>query len=135
MLGALSASDRAAYFQRSQIDPTYQQWHQQAARDPTTAARLAALGDQPTAAPGIASTTAAGASGGSGIVWVVLFIGGVGFLLLWLARRRAATSRPGAVMPPGLAGSAGTRFRVGQTIPLDPAAFVQPRLSRRQAAE
>ena len=124
MLGALSASDRAAYFQRSQIDPAYQQWHQQAAQDPTTAARLAALGDQPTAVPGGAGATATSASGGSGIVWVVLFIGVAGFLLLWLARRRAAASRPGAAAPPGLAGSATTRFRVGQTIPLDPAVFV-----------
>ena len=124
MLGALSASDRSAYFQRSQVDPAYQQWHQQAARDPTTAARLAALGDQPAAAPGGGSTAAAAASGGSGIVWVVLFIGVAGFLLLWLARRRAATSRSSAGAPPGLAGSTTTRFRVGQTIPLDPAAFL-----------
>jgi Protein of unknown function (DUF2491) len=124
MLGALSASDRSAYLQRSQLDPAYQQWHTQAARDPTTAARLAALGDQPAAAPGGGSTAAAAASGGSGIVWVVLFIGVAGFLLLWLARRRAATSRPSAGAPPGLAGSTTTRFRVGQTIPLDPAAFL-----------
>jgi hypothetical protein len=123
MLGALSASDRTAYFQQSQVNPAYQQWHQQAARDPATAARLAALGDQATA-PGAAGTTAAAASGGSGIVWVVLFIGVAGFLLLWLARRRAAGSRPAAATPPGLAGSAATRFRVGQTIPLDPAAFL-----------
>ena len=29
MLGALSASDRAAYFRQSQVDPGYQQWRQQ----------------------------------------------------------------------------------------------------------
>src|SRR5205823_6361429 len=28
MLGALSASDRSAYFQQSRSDPAYQQWHQ-----------------------------------------------------------------------------------------------------------
>lgn len=124
MLGALSASDRAAYFQQLQIDPAYRQWRQQAIRDPDTAARLAALGDQATAAPGDAGTTGIAASDGSGVVWVVLFIGAAGFLLLWLRRRRAASSRPVAGTTPGLAGSSSTRFRVGQTIPLDPSAFV-----------
>ena len=51
MLGALSASDRAAYFRQSQADPAYQQWRQQAIHDPNASARLAALGDNATAAP------------------------------------------------------------------------------------
>jgi hypothetical protein len=119
MLGALSASDRTAYFRQSQVDPAYQQWRQQAVRDPNTSARLAALGDQATAAP----SDAAVASGGSGIVWVVLFVAVAAFALLWLARRRAA--RPAvAIAPPGLSGRGTTRFRVGQTIPLDPAPFL-----------
>ncbi len=126
MLGALSASDRASYFQQSQFNPAYQQWHQQVARDPGTAARLAALGDQASAAP--AGAPVAPASGGSAIVWVVLFVAVAAFALLWLARRRAA--RPLAAgpsiasAPPGISGSAATRFRVGQTIPLDPAPFL-----------
>jgi hypothetical protein len=120
-LGALSASDRAAYFRQSQADPGYQQWYQQAVRDPSTASRLAALGDQTPARD--AGTTAAPAEGGSGLVWLVLFIAIVAFVLLWLARRRAA-SRPAGSVPAALGGSATTRFRVGQTIPLDPAPFL-----------
>ena len=126
MLGALSASDRATYFQQSQFNPAYQQWRQQVVRDPGTAARLAALGDQASAAPAGAPVTPA--SGGSAIVWVVLFVAVAAFALLWLARRRAA--RPAAAgpsiasAPPGISGSAATRFRVGQTIPLDPAPFL-----------
>ena len=123
MLGALSASDRAAYFRQSQVDPAYQQWRQQAVRDPNTSARLAALGDQATAAPGNVGAPGAVASGVSGIVWVVLFVAVAAFALLWLARRRAA--RPAAATaPPGLSGRGTTRFRVGQTIPLDPAPFL-----------
>jgi hypothetical protein len=123
MLGALSASDRTAYFRQSQFDPAYQQWRQQAVRDPNTSARLAALGDQATAAPGDAGATGAVASSGSGIVWVVLFVAAAVFALLWLARRRAAR-QPLASTPPGLSGSGATRFRVGQTIPLDPTPFL-----------
>ena len=123
MLGALSASDRATYFQRSQVDPAYQQWRQQAMRDPTTAARLAALGDGARAAPSGAAATDA-RTGGSFIVWVVIFIGGTAFVLLWVARRRAV--RPTAAARPSadISGSGTTRFRVGQTIPLDPAPFL-----------
>jgi hypothetical protein len=116
MLGALSASDRTAYFRQHQDDPAYQQWREQALRDPTTATRLAALGGQAAAAP--APTT-----GGSGFVWIVVFVGVVVFVLLWLARRRTA-ARAVATGPPGLSGSAATRFRVGQTIPLDPTPFL-----------
>ena len=122
-LGALSATDRAAYFRQSQADPGYQQWRQQAAQDPGTTARLAALGDQAAAAPGDARAPGAASSGGSAIVWIVLFVALAAFALLWLARRRAA-HQPAAGAPPALSGSAATRFRVGQTIPLDPAPFL-----------
>jgi hypothetical protein len=123
MLGALSASDRATYFQRSQEDPGYQQWRQQAARDPTTAARLAALGGGASAAPSSGAAATDQGSGGSFIVLLVIFIGAAAFVLLWVARRRPM--RPAATAPPpGISGSATTRFRVGQTIPLDPAPFL-----------
>jgi hypothetical protein len=122
MLAALSAADRATYFRQSQADPAYQQWHQQAVHDPGTASRLAALGDQSTGQPGGAAATDAGASGGSSIVWVVLFIGGAVFVLLWVARRRVTPASAGG--RPGLHGSTTSRFRVGQTIPLDPAQFL-----------
>jgi hypothetical protein len=120
MLGALSTSDRAAYFRQSQVDPAYQQWRQQAMQDPNASARLAALGGIAAAAPG---DPGAVASGGSGIVWVVLFVAVAAFALLWLARRRAGRT-PAASAPPALAGSTATRFRVGQTMPLDPAPFL-----------
>ena len=123
MLGALSVSDRAAYFRQSQADPAYQQWRQQAVHDPNTSARLAALGDQAMAAPSDVGATGAAASGGSDLVWVVLFVAVAAFALLWLARRRAARP-PAAIAPPGLSGRGATRFRVGQTIPLDPAPFL-----------
>jgi hypothetical protein len=116
MLGALSASDRTAYFRQHQDDPAYQQWREQALRDPGTATRLAALGGKAAAAP-------APATGGSGFVWIVVFVGVVAFVLLWLARRRTA-ARAAGTGPPGLSGSAATRFRVGQTIPLDPTPFL-----------
>ena len=126
MLGALSASDRAAYFQQSQVDPAYQQWRQRVMNDPDAAARLAALGGTTTTATGNVGTTDTASSGGSGIVWLVIFIAGAAFVLLWLARRRAAHQPPASNVP-GLSGSAATRFRVGQTIPLDPAAFLLAR--------
>jgi hypothetical protein len=120
MLGALSASDRSAYFRQSQADPAYQQWRQQAMQDPNASARLAALGGTAAAAPGDPGSAA---SGGSGIAWVVLFVAVAAFALLWLARRRAART-PVAAAPQALSGSAATRFRVGQTMPLDPAPFL-----------
>jgi hypothetical protein len=123
MLAALSAADRASYFRQYQSDPGYRQWRQQAAQDPATASRLAALGDESVAQPRNAGPAAADTSGGSGILWVVVFVGGAIFVLLWFARRRAAT-HPRAAAPAGLTGSATTRFRVGQTIPLDPAPFL-----------
>jgi hypothetical protein len=123
MLAALSAADRAAYFRQSQYDPAYQQWRQQAARDPGTASRLAQLGDQAARQPVNTSAPVASTSSGLGIVWVVLFIGGAVFVLLWVARRRAAAG-PTTGVPTGLAGAGATRFRVGQTIPLDPAPFL-----------
>jgi hypothetical protein len=123
MLAGLSVADRAAYFRQSQYDPAYQQWHQQAMRDPDTASQLAALGDQPVGQPASADTTGAATSSGSSFVWVVLFVGGAVFMLLWFARRRAVPN-PGAMAPSGLTGSTATRFRIGQTIPLDPAPFL-----------
>lgn len=121
MLAGLSAAERAAYLRQSQSDPAYQQWHQEAARDPRTASRLAAIEDQSNGqSPAAGAATPAS---GSGIVWIVLFIGGAVFVLLWFARRKAASGQ-GTRAPAALTGSPTTRFRVGQTIPLDPAPFV-----------
>jgi hypothetical protein len=119
MLGALSASDRTAYFRQQQNDPAYQQWREQALRDPSTAARLAALGGL----GGQAAAATAPATDDSGLLWIVVFFGVGVLVLLQLARRRTA-ARAAATGPPGLSGSAATRFRVGQTIPLDPTPFL-----------
>jgi hypothetical protein len=113
-LGALSASDRSAYFRQYGADPAYRAWQQQALADPDAAAKLRALGDP--AAQG-------GAGGGhGGLVWIVLLAGAGVLVVLWLARRRA-DSRP-AVPPAAISGSKTMRFRVGQTMPLDPTPFV-----------
>jgi len=57
---------------------------------------------------------------------MVVFFGTAGFVGLWLLRRRAPAIAGGA--PPGpprsLGGSAASRFRIGMTMPIDPAPFV-----------
>jgi hypothetical protein len=121
-LGALSAADRNAYFRDYQSDPAYQQWHQQALRDPNTSARLAALGDHSALATGAAAASAT-TKGSGGLLWIIIFVAVVAFVLLWLARRRTAM-RAITANRPGLSGSTLTRFRVGQTIPLDPTPFL-----------
>ena len=114
-----------------------QQWRQQVMRDPTTAARLAALGDGASAAPPDAGATAAAASSGSSIVWIVLFVAVAVFALLWLARRRAA-HRPAASSVPGISGSTATR-----SVSAKPSRLIRrhscsppasPRCSRHRAA-
>ena len=90
-------------------------------RDPATASRLGSLGDP--AASAFPGKPAPAGQGGSGIVWLVLFLGVAAFVLLWIMRRRAAAGAA-ANGPPGLSGSKAMRFRVGQTMPLDPAPFL-----------
>ena len=130
MLAAMSVSDRAAYFRRHEADPAFQQWEQQAQSDPETAARLRDLRNPAAPTPPIASPgTAAipGQQSGAGIVWLVIFLGVAIFVLLWFMRRRAAIGASNTAVsggPPDLFGSKSMRFRVGQTIPLDPAPFV-----------
>lgn len=134
-LNSLSSPGSAAYFHNYQQDPGYLQWRQQAnreaAQNPAVAAKLeqldaqlAQMGDQPrnpAAARPVQPSPAA--SGGSGFIWVVLFIGTVILVLLWLWRRRLAHPI-GAAAAPGLTGSATTRFRVGMTMPVDPSPFL-----------
>jgi MYXO-CTERM domain-containing protein len=123
-LGALSASDRSAYFRQSQADPAFQQWQQQALRDPDTAARLRSLGGSSAQAQVGGTPQSSTSSGGSsGFGWFILFLAIGAFVLLWFLRRRAEAGGTSGV-PAGLSGSKAMRFRVGQTIPLDPAPFV-----------
>ena len=103
-----------------------------AQRDPAVAqklaeldARLAELQGQPrnpgAPPPTVAPQTAPAqesAGGGSGLVFLVLFLGAGVFVLLWLRRRRTARATPASPA------ARQTRFRVGMTIPVDPAPFL-----------
>ena len=141
LLNSLSRPQSLAYFQDNRSDPRYTQWRAEAdraaANDPAVAKKLAELDTliaqskaQPTSSP----TTPPG-SDGSGAILVVVFAGGAVLVGLWLLRRRAAAvagaGPTGAAhglssgpTPPGLTGSAASRFRVGMTIPVDPSPFL-----------
>ncbi len=116
LLGALSAADRANYAREHRDDPAYQRWRaqaeQQAARDPALAQQLQQM--DPSARP---PTARQGAGGGWS--WLVVLVALAMLVWLWRARQRA-----GGASPHGLRGSAATRWRVGMTLPLDPAPFL-----------
>ena len=137
LLNSLSRPQSLAYFQDNRGDPRYTQWRAEAdraaANDPAVAKKLAEL-DRLIAQPTSSPTTPPG-SDGSGAILVVVFAGGAVLVGLWLLRRRAAAvagaGPTGAAhglssgpTPPGLTGSAASRFRIGMTIPLDPAPFL-----------
>ena len=134
-LNSLSSPGSAAYFHNYRDDPGYVQWRREAEREaannPAVADKLKQLDTQlaqmegqprnPAAAPPVQPSPAP--SGGSGYIWPVLFVGIVILVLLWLWRRRIAHPATAAA-PPGLSGSATTRFRVGMTLPVDPSPFL-----------
>jgi Protein of unknown function (DUF2491) len=132
LLNSLSRPQAAAYFQDNRDDPRYAQWRAEADRraqgDPAVAQKLAELDTlmaqakaQPANPRPVSSDT-----GGSGGLFIVVFVGGAVLLGLWLMRRRAAAVAGGGSMAiaPGLSGSAQSRFRVGMTFPVDPSPFV-----------
>jgi hypothetical protein len=134
-LNSLSSPSSAAYFHNYRNDPGYMQWRREAdreaAQNPAVADKLKQLDTQlaqtegqprdPAAAPPAQPSPAP--SGGSGYIWPVLFIGIIILVLLWFWRRRLAHPATAAA-PPGLSGSATTRFRVGMTLPVDPSPFL-----------
>jgi hypothetical protein len=132
LLNSLSRPQTVNYFQENRDDPRYAQWRaeadRRAASDPAVAQKLAeldALMGQAKAQP--ASPRAAPSdTGGSGGLFIVVFVGGAVLLGLSLMRRRAAAVAGGGSMAvaPGLSGSAQSRFRVGMTFPVDPSPFV-----------
>ena len=63
-------------------------------------------------------------TGGSGELFIVVFIGGAILFGLWMMRRRTAVVVGSSMVTPGLSGSAQSRFRVGMTFPVDPSPFV-----------
>ncbi len=126
------------YFQDNRDDPRYAQWRAEADRkaqsDPAVAQKLAeldALMAQSKAQPA-GGRAMPSDDGGSGLFFVVVFLGGALLVGLWLFRRRASAVAGGGPMgglsggpvPRGLSGSAASRFRVGMTFPADPSPFV-----------
>jgi hypothetical protein len=137
LLNSLSRPQSVTYFQDNRNDPRYAQWRAEAdrtaANDPAVAQKLAELDTlmaQSKAQPASPGAAAPG-SGGSDYVIVVIFVGTAVLVGLWMLRRRAAAvtgvgatgATPGAA-PPGLSGSAASRFRVGMTFPADPSPFL-----------
>ncbi len=128
LLNAVSTPRSTDFFREHRTDPGYLQWRAEADRlaasDPAMGRKLAELDQR--LAQGPSDRAAAPSGQGSGIVPLVLVVGVAIFLGLWLRRRRAAgMPAPGRQDgPAGITGSARTRFRIGMTIPLDPAPFV-----------
>src|SRR6516162_6582800 len=132
LLNSLSRPQAVTYFQDNRDDPRYAQWRaeadRKAASDPAVAQKLAELDTlmaQAKAQPAN-PRPAPSDTGGSGGLFIVVFVGGAVLLGLWLMRRRAAAVAGGGPMAiaPGLSGSAQSRFRVGMTFPVDPSPFV-----------
>ena len=123
MLGALSASDRTAYFRQSQVDPAYQQWRQQAVRDPNDLGAFGGArrpGDRSAARCGPTAPSHQAVRASSG--WCCSSRWRHSRCCGW---RVAAPRRPAVELPLRASPVSGaTRFRVGQTIPLDPAPFL-----------
>jgi hypothetical protein len=134
-LNALSSSpSQAGYFYAHRNDPAYREWRreaeQEAARNPEVAGKLAELDRRMAQLEAQPGSTGGGpdvareAEGGFSLWGIVLVVGGV-VVLFWLWRRRAAHPPAGTSgAPPGLSGSAESRFRVGMVIPVDPAPFL-----------
>jgi MYXO-CTERM domain-containing protein len=123
LLNTLTAPSSRSFFYDNRNDPGFLAWRAQAdqvaQQDPEVRAKLAQLDRdlaQKTAQPGTIP-----ASGGGSSVWLVLFLMVAAFVLLWVWRRRRGQTGSAAL---GLSGSAETRFRVGMTMPLDPAPFL-----------
>ena len=135
LLNSLSAPGHADFFHNNQNSPAYQQWRAEAQRaaasDPALQTRLAeldqrlaALQDQPRT-PGAPPPPAARSGSGWGMTSIIVLLLLVAvFVALWYWRRQMNAAAAVPHIPPALAGSALTRFRVGMTIPVDPTPFV-----------
>lgn len=120
MLDTLSRSSSGAFFRQHQDDPGYRQWRQEAERraedDPELRAKLAAL-DRQLAQP-------APPPARPEFPWAVAVVLLAVLGMLWRARRGLL---PGGGMRQAKTGTMAPRpspYRVGQTIPFDPAPFV-----------
>ena len=135
LLNSLSSPGHTQFFYNNQNSPAYQQWRGEAERtaatDPAVRSKLAELDQrlaksqgqvqQPSSAPPPAD---ARPEGGLTFVTVLLLLIAVFFALWYLRRKMASTTASAAAVPAALKGTARTRFRVGMTIPVDPAPFI-----------
>ena len=130
------------FFAQNQNDPNYLKWRAEmnrvATSDPQVAGKLAQLDRQLGGAPvgamaasapvgAMAAASAPGADTEGDLTMLILFVGIAVFAGLWFMRRRArarAGAGRGGTAPAGIGGSSQSRFRVGMTMPLDPAPFI-----------
>lgn len=153
LLNSLNQPGRSQFFHSNQDDPAYRQWRSQmdaaGAQDPSVRAKLADLDSRvaqlqgqpktpnvlPPDVPSVpAGAASEGSSLGGNMVFIVLFLGGAVFVLLWFWRRRGAVAANAPTMPQApaaLGGSAETRFRVGMSFPVDPTPFVLAAVSTK----
>ena len=139
LLNSLSRPQSVTYFRDNRDDPRYAQWRAEAERkaqsDPAVAQKLAELDNLIAQSKADTGPAVPSGSGGSGLLFVVIFFGGAVLFGLWFLRRRAtavagagATALGGGLAggpaPPALSGSAASRFRVGMTFPADPSPFL-----------
>jgi hypothetical protein len=134
LLNSLSNAGSSAWFRNNRNDPGYADWRAQAeqvaARDPAVARKLSELDAAMAQTPGQPrpTTAASSTSGGHEGVWIIVALGLGGFVALWVLRNRASAAASAGPAnpraPPGLSGSAASRFRVGMTMPVDPAPFL-----------
>lgn len=134
LLNSLSSPGHAEFFYNNQNSPAYQQWRAEAQRaaatDPTVRTRLAEL-DQRLAQsqgqpqqPSTPPPADARSSGGLTFITVLFLLIAVFVALWYLRRKRANPAASAPAAPAALKGTARTRFRVGMTIPIDPAPFI-----------
>jgi hypothetical protein len=135
LLQSLHQPGRDRYFYDHQDDPAYRQWRAEADRTARTDAqmrtKLAELDARVTELQGQPRNPAAPPPADAlpkptrslSIIWIILLLGAAILILLFLWRRKQTHATASRLQPP-LQGSKTMRFRLGQTMPLDPSPFI-----------